>query len=131
MEKVRAREGEEEASKKVKRNGATIVMPVFGEKLSAHFGHCEQFAFVETENGTIKWIEMRTSPPHEPGVLPRWLVEQGANVVIAAGIGAQAQQVLKDNGIEVIAGAPMHSLEYLANQYLSNSLITGENVCDH
>ena len=117
--------------KKNQGNGTVIVIPESDGKLSAHFGHCKQFAFIETESGKIRKIEMRTPPPHEPGVLPLWLNEQGANVIIAGGIGAHAQQILKDNGIEVVIGAPGDSPESLANQYLSNRLKTGENVCDH
>ena len=67
--------------KKNQGNGTVIVIPESGGKLSSHFGHCKQFTFIETESGKIKKIEMRTPPPHEPGVLPRWLSEQGANVI--------------------------------------------------
>ena len=108
-----------------------LVVPVSGGKLSAHFGHCEQFAFIETQNGAIINTQMLTPPAHEPGVLPRWLYEQGANVVIVGGMGERAQDLLREKGIEVMIGAPMDSPESLANQYLSNSLVTGANVCDH
>ena len=74
---------------------------------------------------------MRTPPPHEPGVLPRWLHEQGADAAIVGGMGESAQELLRETGIEVIIGAPIDSPESLANQYLSNTLTTGENVCDH
>jgi ATP-binding protein involved in chromosome partitioning len=109
----------------------TLVIPVAEGKLSPHFGHCEQFAFIETEKGEIKAHEMKTPPPHEPGVLPRWLYEQGADVVITGGMGDQAQQLLREKGIKVILGAPMDSPEALAHQFLSGSLVTGNNVCDH
>jgi len=108
-----------------------LVVPVSGGKLSAHFGHCEQFAFIETKNGKITETEMLNPPAHEPGALPRWLHEQGADVAIVGGMGESAQQLLRERGIEVIIGAPMDSPESLANQYLSNTLITGDNVCDH
>ncbi len=108
-----------------------LVIPVADGKLSPHFGHCKQFAFIETENGKIKAQEMKTPPPHEPGVLPRWLFEQGADVVITGGMGEQARQLLREKGIEVIIGAPMDSPEAIANQFLSGSLVTGNNACDH
>jgi Mrp family chromosome partitioning ATPase/predicted Fe-Mo cluster-binding NifX family protein len=108
-----------------------LVMPVSGGRLASHFGHSEQFAFVETENGKIKDSAMRTPPPHEPGVLPRWLDEQGADVVIAGGIGESAQRLLRANGIEVVVGVPADTPESLAKGYLANTLISGENVCDH
>jgi ATP-binding protein involved in chromosome partitioning len=108
-----------------------LVIPVADGKLSPHFGHCKQFAFIETEKGKIKAQEMKTPPPHEPGVLPRWLFEQGADVVITGGMGEQARQLLREKGIEVIIGAPMDSPEAIANQFLSGSLVTGNNACDH
>ena len=117
--------------KKRSADSKVLVVPVSGGKLSAHFGHCEQFAFIETQNGKIMETEMRNPPAHEPGVLPRWLYEQGADVAIVGGMGESAQQLLREKGIEVIIGAPMDSPESLANQYLSNTLIAGANVCDH
>lgn len=117
--------------KKDKNDQKILVIPVANGKLSPHFGHCEQFAFIETEKGEIKSRETKTPPPHEPGVLPRWLYEQGADVVITGGMGDQAQQLLREKGIEVILGAPVDSPESIANQFLSGSLITGNNVCDH
>jgi ATP-binding protein involved in chromosome partitioning len=117
--------------KKRSADSKVLVVPVSGGKLSAHFGHCEQFAFIETQNGKIMETEMRNPPAHEPGVLPRWLYEQGADVAIVGGMGERAQQLLREKGIEVIIGAPMDSPESLANQYISNTLVAGANVCDH
>ena len=111
--------------------GKMLAVPVSDGKLSSHFGHCEQFAFIETMDGKIVKTEMRNPPPHEPGVLPQWLHDQGADVAIVGGMGETAQRLLRENGIEVIIGAPMDSPESLANQYLSNSLLQGENRCDH
>lgn len=108
-----------------------FAVPVAGGKLSAHFGHCEQFAFIDTEGGDIKGTSMQTPPPHEPGVLPRWLHEQGAHVIIAGGMGARAQELFNANGIKVIIGAPADSPESLVNQYLADALVTGDNICDH
>jgi len=108
-----------------------LVVPVSGGKLSSHFGHCEEFAFIETQNEKIIKTQMRIPPAHEPGVLPQWLYEQGADIVVVGGMGERAQALLREKGIEVIIGAPTDSPEFLANQYLSGVLVTGENVCDH
>lgn len=108
-----------------------FAIPISGGKLCSHFGHCDQFALIETIDGEIKGKSLHTPPPHEPGVLPKWLHEKGAHVVIAGGMGARAQDLFNQNGIKVVTGAPTDSPEALAQQYLSNSLITGENVCDH
>jgi ATP-binding protein involved in chromosome partitioning len=119
------------ARKKASPDAKMIAVPVSGGKLAAHFGHCEQFAFIETENDKILGTDMRTPPPHEPGVIPQWLYEQGANVVIVGGMGERAQDLLRQKGIEVIIGAPMDSPESLANQYLAKALVSGANICDH
>ena len=74
---------------------------------------------------------MHTPPAHEPGVLPKWLHELGAQVIIAGGMGSRAQQLFLENGIKVITGAPMDPPESLVNQYLAGILETGDNVCDH
>ncbi len=129
---VKASQVSRRAGKKAaKKNGRLLIVPVSDGKLSSHFGHCEQFAFIQAENGKIKKMEMKTPPPHEPGVIPRWLYEEGADVVIAGGIGDRAQQLLEEEGIDVIVGAPEKSPEALAEMYLSGSLMSGENVCDH
>ncbi len=108
-----------------------LAVPVSEGKLSSHFGHSEQFAFIETVDGKIVKTEFKNPPPHEPGVLPKWLHEQGANVAIVGGMGETAQQLLRQNGIEVILGAPLDSPESLANQYLTRTLVPGDNRCDH
>ena len=108
-----------------------FAIPVEDGKLCSHFGHCGQFALIETENGKIRDRSMHTPPPHEPGVLPKWLHEKGAGVIIAGGMGNSAKELFNQNGIKVITGAPLDPPESLVNQYLSNSLVTGSNVCDH
>jgi ATP-binding protein involved in chromosome partitioning len=120
-----------EAEGPITGNKIIIALPTAEGKLCSHFGHCEQFVLVETEDGVIKGKTLHTPPPHEPGLLPRWLHEKGANVVIAGGMGESAQQIFRQNGIRVITGAPMDSPESLVNQYLSNTLVTGGNICDH
>lgn len=111
-----------------------IAMPVSNGKLCMHFGHCEQFALVEIDDsGDVKTMRttMATPPPHEPGLLPRWLHEQGVDVVIAGGMGQRAQQLFAQRGIRVLLGAPPDSPETIVAAYLDNHLALGENPCDH
>ena len=110
-----------------------IAIPLADGRLCMHFGHCEQFALVEADEATKEVGEttLLTPPPHEPGVLPRWLGEQGANVIIAGGMGMRAQQLFSQNNIAVVVGAPAEQPEQLATAYLSGTLKTGDNVCDH
>ncbi len=98
-----------------------------------HFGHCEEFVILDVDAHEKKVLgkEVLSPPPHEPGVLPRWLHQQGVNVIIAGGMGLRAQQLFAQNNITVVVGAPADTPEQLAKAYLSGTLKTGENVCDH
>ena len=109
-----------------------IAIPLANGRLCMHFGHCEQFALVATdEQDNIVNKALITPPPHEPGVLPAWLSEQGANVIIAGGMGQRAQQLFAQNNIAVVTGASAQEPEQLVSAYLSGALETGDNVCDH
>lgn len=110
-----------------------IAIPLANGKLCMHFGHCEQFALIEADEAarTLGALTTVTPPPHEPGVLPRWLHEQGADVIIAGGMGQRAQAIFAENGIKVVVGASAGEPEQIAAQYLAGTLVSGTNVCDH
>jgi len=113
--------------------GMKIAIPTAGGRLAAHFGHCEQFALVEADEATktVTGTTYLAPPGHEPGVLPRWLHEQGASVIIAGGMGQRAQGLFSQNGITVVVGAAGGSPEELASAYLAGTLEVGQNACDH
>jgi len=110
-----------------------IAIPVAEGKLCMHFGHCQQFALIDVDDNTreIKSESYSTPPPHEPGVLPAWLAEQGANCIIAGGMGMRAQSLFESNGIKVIVGASSDEPKIIVEQFLNDSLQTGQNLCDH
>lgn len=110
-----------------------IAMPVAEGMLCMHFGHCEQFALFDVDMDSKKIVSktMLKPPAHEPGVLPKWLHEQNANMIIAGGMGARAQSLFEQNDISVIVGAPTGDPEKIIQEYLEGSLKTGANVCDH
>ena len=110
-----------------------IALPVVNGRLSMHFGHCEQFALVDVDEASKQVVETAylAPPPHEPGALPRWLHEQGAELIIAGGMGRRAQQLFAEQGIRVAVGAPADAPEDLVAAYLNGSLALGENICDH
>ncbi|MBW2631726.1 MAG: P-loop NTPase [Deltaproteobacteria bacterium] len=121
-------------SKEEKKEGMhKIAIPVVEGHLSAHFGHCEEFAIfdVDFENKKIVRQEKAPSPPHEPGLLPRWLAEKGVNIIIAGGMGTQAQQLFANSGITVSVGASAGDPEKLIISYMDNALELGDNTCDH
>ena len=110
-----------------------IAIPIVNGKLSTHFGHCEEFALIDVdcEKQTITSKEVLAAPPHQPGLLPRWLAERGAETIIAAGMGRRAQSLFEEQKIHVVVGAQSDTPETIAYAYLNGALETGENICDH
>ncbi|MBN2291509.1 MAG: NifB/NifX family molybdenum-iron cluster-binding protein [Pirellulales bacterium] len=121
------------SSDKDSKNVQVIAIPVAEGQLCMHFGHCEQFALLEVdtvEKGIIR-VRHIDPPPHEPGLLPRWLHEQGVNLIIAGGMGQRAQNIFAQQNIQVIVGVPAAPPETVVRAYLDGKLRSGENFCDH
>lgn len=110
-----------------------IAIPLANGRLSMHFGHCEEFALIDADEKTkaITGKQVLKSPDHQPGLLPVWLQERGANVVIAGGMGVRAQQFFAQNKVRVLVGAPAEEPEKIVQAFLDGTLKTGQNVCDH
>ena len=118
---------------KVSNNALVIAVPVTGGRLCTHFGHSEWFAVLDVDLAARQILNFRQLDPpiHQPGVLPRWLHNQGVSLVIAGGMGRRAQGIFAEQEIEVIVGAPPESPENVVRSYLDGDLKLGENVCDH
>ncbi len=110
-----------------------VAIPVHEGQLSIHFGHCKQFALIEvdTDNKIIINEQMVDAPPHEPGLLPRWLAERDVNTIIAGGMGQRAQELFSAKNINVIVGAPINTPENLVKSLMDETLTSGANACDH
>ncbi|KJF42306.1 NifB/NifX family molybdenum-iron cluster-binding protein [Draconibacterium sediminis] len=99
--------------------------------LDGHFGHCKYFALLDVEKTTIVNEERVTPPPHEPGVLPKWLAENGVTDVLAGGMGHKAIQIFTYNNVNVFVGAPQLSASELAQGFLNDTIEFSANYCDH
>ncbi len=110
-----------------------IAIPLVGGALSPHFGHCEEFAFVEADPGKKLILRCETvpAPPHQPGLLPRWLIERGTDLLIAGGIGARARDILEAAGVQVLSGAQGAGPENTVRAWFEGSLDLSGATCDH
>ena len=110
-----------------------VAIPVTQGRLCTHFGHCEQFALVTADRDSKQIVHSRMMdpPPHEPGLLPRWLHDRGVELVIAGGMGGRAQQLFTQFGIDLVVGAPPEPPNEIVRAYLAGTLQTGQNMCDH
>ena len=103
------------------------------DKPFAHFGHAPKFAFItaDSEKKVIIEKEEMTPPPHEPNIIPQWLIENKADVVLTGGIGEKAEAMLKNNKVAVVKGVSGEDIEKIVKDYLEGTLQTQENMCDH
>jgi ATP-binding protein involved in chromosome partitioning len=109
-----------------------FAVPTNQGKLCAHFGHCEAFALIDTDgDGKVVNETYITPPPHEPGLLPPWLSQQGVNCIIAGGMGSRAKELFAAQGVNVVTGAQGEEPRAIVEDYLKGTLQTGVNTCDH
>lgn len=95
-----------------------------------HFGRCPYFTLVEVTDGRAVSAETVANPyyaRHEPGQVPAFIHEQGAQVMITGGMGGRAVSLFEQLGVEPITGASGTVREAL-EQYLSGSL-RGAGAC--
>ncbi len=109
----------------------TIAIPTTNGSLSQHFGHCEIFYFAKVNQTEILKEWYLTPPVHEPGLYPKWVKEQGAELVIAGGMGKKACDLFKQNGISICTGAESLNPSILVKEFLSNTLQLSNNACEN
>ena len=108
-----------------------IALPVAGGKATQHFGHCEVFSVFEIDikNKKILSAEDKTPPEHIPGIFPEWISKQGVTLVISGGMGIKAQNLFRDNGVDLILGIESYDPTQIVQSYLDGTLKYGTNSC--
>jgi predicted Fe-Mo cluster-binding NifX family protein len=80
----------------------------FEGQVSAHFGRCPYYVLAEVD-GTVATVSRVVPNPfsgaHRPGVMPRFIHDLGADVIIAGGMGPRAIDMFHGFGIAVATGA--------------------------
>ena len=101
-------------------------------QISQHFGRCPYYLLVDVEGDEIKKKDIVNNPYYEnhvPGVVPQFISEQGANVMIAGGMGPRAIDLFSNLGIGVVTGAVWNTGNVL-QAYLKGE-ISGVEPCKH
>lgn len=108
-----------------------ICIPTSDGKLCGHFGHCDSFTIAEINPETKEIISIEERIPEE-GISCQsagWISKQGVSKVLAGGMGARPLMMFAQNGVEVITGCSELPIRELIENYLSDTLTTGENAC--
>lgn len=101
--------------------------------LSAHFGRCPYYTIVDVEDKAVSNVQVIGNPyftDHVPGAVPQFIKEQGAQVMIAGGMGPRALELFDQFGIEAITTGIQGSIEDILNAYLRGE-ISGATGCEH
>ncbi len=101
--------------------------------VSAHFGRCPYYTIVDVENGQIT-ISFKVENPYfnahgDPGLVPAFIRDQKADVIIAGGMGPMAVNFFNQFNIEVVTGAS-GKIKDVVDGYLQGT-VSGSAPCKH
>ncbi len=97
-------------------------------RVAAHFGRCPTYTIVDVVDGKVTKKEEVSNPGHRPGAIPKFMNEQGIDVMIAGGMGRRAIQFFNQFGIEVMVGVS-GSIAGCLDTLKSGDLEGGESTC--
>lgn len=109
----------------------TIAVPMAANGFSPHFGGAEAFALytIDEATGAVASTRLLRPPEHGRGVFPVWLRQQGAEVVLAGGMGPRAADIFAQQGIEVVLGITGGEPDVLVREYLAGTLEASGEAC--
>jgi predicted Fe-Mo cluster-binding NifX family protein len=79
-----------------------IAVPLFGNRISPHFGASSEILLVETQGAKVTRKSMIDFGTDNPGQMARRLVQAGVDRIVCGGIQRAHKQWLLDNGIQVM-----------------------------
>lgn len=92
--------------------------------VSPHFGRCPYYVLVDVEGREVTATLVVANPfygQHQPGQVPGFIRDHGANVMLTGGMGGRAVAFFEQYGIEPVTGAT-GSVRYALEQYLGGAL---------
>ncbi len=107
-----------------------IAVPLEGELVAEHFGHAPLFAIYEIDVEGVR-KEILTPPPHEPGVIPRWLASLGVNCILCGMMGLRAATYFEEYGIKVVSGVPPAPADEVVAEFWAGRLKVSPQFCHH
>lgn len=107
-----------------------IAVAANGTQVAGHFGHCENFIFFVTEGDKIVSEESVPNPGHRPGFLPNFLADNGAEVIIAGGMGGGAVDIFTERGVEIFVGVTGEAKDAV-EALLAGKLVSTGSVCNN
>jgi len=79
-----------------------IAVPLFGDRISPHFGASSEILLVETQGGKVTKKITISIDADDPGQMARRLLTYGVDRIVCGGIQRSHKQWLIDKGIQVM-----------------------------
>lgn len=101
-------------------------------EVSHHFGRCPCYVLAEVEGGKLIKSRVQVNPhysSHQPGQMPAYIRDLGADVILAGGMGPMAINLFQQFGIEVATGA-VGNVGRVLDAYLAGQ-VSGIVPCAH
>ena len=96
--------------------------------VSPHFGRCPYYVLVDLDDREMSQVSAVENPyygRHQPGQVPSFISSQGADVMLAGGMGRRAIGIFQQYGIQAVTGAT-GSVRHALKQYLGGELQRAE-----
>ncbi len=97
----------------------------FESRVEEHFGRARYYTIIDIESMEAKAVPVPFQE-HGPGDIPGFIKEQGADTVIAYGMGGRAVQFFDEMGIKVVTGA-QGKIGDVVQAYVEARLAVDEN----
>ncbi len=100
----------------------------FDSVVSHHFGRCRYFVLADVEGEEVQEIQVIENPffaGHEPGMVPEFIHNQGADVMISGGMGRRAIDFFQQYGIKPATGGS-GTVQLVLNKYLGGGMTLAE-----
>lgn len=109
-----------------------IAIPVDeNHMLAQHMGHSKVFDIYDVKDNEVVAVVQLATPPHQPGVLPKWLISNKVTDVLTGGAGQKAIDLLNAGGVTVHVGTPCATSADLVTQFIDGTLEFSGNGCSH
>lgn len=102
-------------------------------QVAHHFGRCPFFTLVNIEDEQLVDYQTITNPyfeSHQPGQVPEFISQQGANVMLSGGMGRRAGEFFNQFGIDIATGAE-GTVKEAIEAYLRGDLKKGAGCSGH
>ncbi len=101
--------------------------------MAHHFGRCPYYVFIEIEDKETKNVETKENPffnKHEPGIVPQFIANEKADIVIAGAMGPRAIEWFEKLKVKPITTAP-GKIKNILKDCLDGKLKGAESCDDH